>query len=80
MCVQDFSNTDQILCEINFEDCRSAKSAILAHLEALNFDFDEFLHFLKAKIYQINKIQSPQNGKIAVLELLDSSKLVSRKI
>ena len=35
---QDFSIT-QILCEINFEDCKSAKSAILTHLKALNFDF-----------------------------------------
>ena len=35
------------LREINFEDSRSAKSAILTHLEALNFDFHEILHFLK---------------------------------
>ena len=35
----DFSIT-QILREINFEECRSAKPAILTHLEALNFDFD----------------------------------------
>ena len=28
----------QILREIHFEDSRSAKSAILPHLEALNFD------------------------------------------
>ena len=33
---------------------------ILTHLEALNFDFHEFLHFLKAVIYQIDKIQSPK--------------------
>ena len=39
--------------------CRGAKSAILTHLEALNFDLDDFLGFLKAEIYQINKIQSP---------------------
>ena len=53
----DFSIT-QILREINFGDSRSAKSAILTHLEALNFDFYEFLHFLKAEIYQMNKIHS----------------------
>ena len=46
---QDFSITD-ILREINFKDSRSAKSAILTHLEALNFDLYEFLHFLKAEI------------------------------
>ena len=34
----DFSLT-QILREINFEDSTSAKSAILTHLETLNFDF-----------------------------------------
>ena len=43
-----------ILREINFEDSWSVKSAILTHLEALNFDFYEFFHFLKADIYQIN--------------------------
>ena len=48
----------QIFREINFEDFRSAKFAILAHLEALNFDFHEFLHFLKAEIYIFHKFQS----------------------
>ena len=38
----DFPIT-QILREINFEYFRSAKSAILTHLEALNFDF--FFYF-----------------------------------
>ena len=33
---QDFSIT-QILCEIKFMDSRSAKSALLTHLEALKF-------------------------------------------
>ena len=47
---KDFSTT-QILREINFEDFRSAKSAILTHLEALNF-----CTFLRAEIYQIDKI------------------------
>ena len=45
----DFSIT-QILREINFKDFRSAKSAISTRLEALNFDFYEFFHFLKAEI------------------------------
>ena len=35
---QDFSII-HILREINFWDSRSAKSAILTHLEALDFDF-----------------------------------------
>ena len=51
---------NQILREINFEDCRSAKSAILTHLVALNIDFDEFLHFMKAGFYQINQFSGPQ--------------------
>ena len=46
----------KILREINFEDSKSAKSAILPHLEARNFDFYEFLHFLKAEIYQKRQI------------------------
>ena len=69
----DFPIT-QILCEVNFKDSRSAKCAILTNLEALNFYFYEFLHFLKAAIDQINKIQGPKNGKTAVLELLESQK------
>ena len=39
-----------ILREINFGDSRGAKSAIFTHLEALNLDFYEFLHFLKGEI------------------------------
>ena len=46
---QDFSIT-QILREIDVGDFRSAKCAILTHLEALNFDFHDFLHFLNAEI------------------------------
>ena len=54
----EFSIT-QILREINFEDSGSVKFAILPHSEALNFDFYEYLHFLKAEIYHMNKIHSP---------------------
>ena len=35
------------------------KNAILIHLEALNFDFYEFLHFLMTETYQMKKILSP---------------------
>ena len=70
-----------ILREINLWDSRSVKSAILTQLEALNFDFYELLHFLKVEIYQINKIQSPPKmTKMAILQLLNSQKLVSSKI
>ena len=47
----DFS-VIQILCEINFGDSISVKSAILTHSVALNFDFYEILHFYKAEIHQ----------------------------
>ena len=47
-----------LLREIKFEDSQSAKSAILPHLEALNFDYYECLQFLKAEIYLMNEIHS----------------------
>ena len=77
--LQNLSVT-QILREINFGDFRSAKFAILTHLQALNFVFVNFFHFLTAEIYQINKIQSPEIAKKVVVEHLDSPKLFSRKI
>ena len=39
------------------------KIAILAHLEALNFDFHELLHYLKGEIDQVNKNQKPKYDK-----------------
>ena len=74
----DFSIT-QILREINFEDSRCTKSAILSHLEAQNFDFYEFVHVLKALPNQQNS-EPPKMAKEAFLGLLDFPKLVSRKI
>ena len=65
----DFSIT-QILREINSRNSRRTKSVIFAILEALNFDFQEFLYFLKAENYQ----------KMADFEVLDLQKLISRKI
>ena len=55
----DFSIT-QILREINFRDYLTAKSANSTHLEALNFDFHEFFHFLEAVIDQINIFSAPK--------------------
>ena len=46
-----------------FGDSRSAKCAILKHLEALDFGFYEFLCFLEAEINQINTIQSLLRGQ-----------------
>ena len=48
--------------------------------EALNFDFYNFFHFLKAEIYHINQVQSSKNGKNGSFRLLDSPKVISRKI
>ena len=76
---QDFSIT-QILREINFGDSRRAKSANLTNLEVLNFAFYEIWHFLKAKIHQINKIQSSKIAKNGSFRILHSAKLISRKI
>ena len=56
---QDFFIT-QILRKINFVDSRGEKSTISSHLEALNFNSVEFLHFLKAEIDYIMQVQSPQ--------------------
>ena len=53
----DFSITN-IFREIIFRNFGGPKTAILAHLEALESDFNEFLHFLKAEIYQINHFYS----------------------
>ena len=46
----------------HFGYSKSAKSAVLTHLEALNFDFHELFHFLKAEKHQIDKVQSPENA------------------
>ena len=64
----------------NIANLEAQKCVILTNLEPLKFDFHKFLHFLKAEIDQNDKIQSPKMVKMTVLELLDSPKLVSRKI
>ena len=73
---QDFSIT-QILCEIYYGDSRSAKSVILTHLEALNLDFHEFLHFMKAEKRNSEPLKWQ---KTEILQLLHFLKLISRKI
>ena len=56
--ISAFSVT-QILREINFLDFRSAKSAIVTYLEALNFAFYEFLLFWETEIDQTNLFKAP---------------------
>ena len=63
-----------------FDDFRVSKTAILTILEALNVDFGKFLNFLKPEIHQNLKSRASKTGKIADFELVDSPKLISRKI
>ena len=60
-----------ILREINVWDSRNANSAVLTHLEALNFDSYEFLHFLKAEIYQIHKITKERTFRTSTFSKID---------
>ena len=39
------------------------KPATLTFLEVLNFDFNEFLHFLEAEIYQYKKFRASKTAK-----------------
>ena len=59
------------------------QTVIVTHLEALNFYFCEFLHFLMSEIYKINKIQCratkiARNGSFR--NSTDCPILISRKI
>ena len=58
------------LREINFENVRSSKSAIFAASEAQNFIFGRFQ----------NLNSEPQKCQKQSMELLESYKLISRKI
>ena len=77
--LQKFS-VNQILREIKVSEFKISKCTILAHSVSVNFDFNEFLHFLKAEFYQINQIQSSKNVKMAILRTSRISNLISRKI
>ena len=76
VCKFEKISVNQILREISFGDSVSAKSAIATHSAAQNNDFWEFLHFLKAEFYQINKIQSPKNGENRIFRASRFSKIV----
>ena len=52
--------------KLNFGDFRSAKYAILTHLEALNFDFHDFLHFENAEIDQKSKLRISKIAKSGI--------------
>ena len=54
----------KILREIKVGWSIVSKSTTLTHLEALSFEFYEFLHFLRAGINQIRKLRAPEFSKI----------------
>ena len=60
----------------SIRDSKSAKSAILTQLEALNFDFHAFS---RLKFTKLTKFRAEKLPKTAVLEPLDSPKLISWK-
>ena len=75
----------QIYCHSDFTwnqffGSGSSKTAILTKLEALNFEFDDFLQFLRWEFYQNQKSKASKTAKMADFEPLDSPKLISRKI
>ena len=59
-----------ILREINLVNLECQKLSFLTGLGALNFHFSEFVHFLKAEIYQKLKFTASKTVKIAVLRFL----------
>ena len=64
----------QILREINFWVCRSAKSSCIAHLEAINFYFMELLALFESTNDQILQKSPKKLPKIA------SPKMITPKI
>ena len=59
---------------------RSKKFTILSILEAPNFDFLNFCSFWTLNFTKSTKFKAPQIAKTAVLGLLDSPQMISRKI
>ena len=71
--LQNFSVT-QILREIKVGEFRDSKSTILTHLVALNFDFYEFLHFVKAENDQKSRFRLSKIAKIGIFKTSRISK------
>ena len=71
----------QILREINFGDFRSAKTAIFAIFGAVSFvNLAKYQPSKRAKISSKLKFRASENVKMAYFALLQSPKLISRKI
>ena len=78
--LQNFMIT-QILREITFGDCRSAKSAILTHFKRLwILIFMKFCSFWRLKFTKVTNFRAPKMAKAAFLDLQNSPKVISRKI
>ena len=71
--------TSYILCEIDFEDSRSSKSASLTYSKALNLDSYKVWHFLNQIFTKSTKFSASKMTQILVFELQYSPKLISRK-
>ena len=56
------------------------KIAILTFSVDMNIDFEAFLHFQRVEVYPKAKFRASETAKTAVFELLEYSKLISRKI
>ena len=69
----------RFLRETNFGESKHSKKGISAIFEALNFDFYELWHFLEAKTYTNKQFRAFEIAKMAIYELLDSPKSISRK-
>ena len=75
----DFCIT-QILREINFEESRSAKSAILTHSRLRILILMHFCTFWRLQFTKWTKFTALKVAKTAIFALSESSKLISRKI
>ena len=73
---QDFSDT-QILCEINFGEYRSSKTAVFAFLGLWTL---LIWPSKSAKIHEKSKFRAPKCVEMADFALLESPKLISHKI
>ena len=77
--LQNFPGT-QILHEIKIGESRVSKSAMLTNWETEFWIWLVFALFCRLKFTNVTKFRSPKIAKMAVLELLDSPKFLSRKI
>ena len=77
----DFAIT-QILREINFEDPRSAKSAFLTDLQAVNLTFIHSCTFWNMKLSKLANFRALKmaTGNFTPSTNLHSPRLISRKI